>query len=64
MKEVKQLMKELRSYPDNAFVYPVKYEDLRHSTPMSPCYGLVVCNLAGQELGFIETGTNDGQVIV
>lgn len=64
MKEIKTLIRNLRQYPDNLFVHPVKYEDMKHSPPMKPTYGLVVCNHLGEEQGFIELGTNDGNVVV
>ena len=64
MKEITILMRELRNYPSNLFVYSVKYEDLKHDPPMSPVYGLVVCNIKGEEQGFINLGTNDGKVVL
>jgi len=64
MKEIKVLIQQLRNYPNNFFVYPIKYEDVKHDPPMKPVYGLVVCNIQGEEQGFIETGTNDGNVVI
>ena len=62
MREIKTLIQQLRKYPNNLFVYPTKYES--HMNPPSPpVFGLVVCNLKGEEQGFIEIGTNDGKVI-
>ncbi len=50
MKEIKILMRELRQYPENFFVYPVK-EDEEHSID-----GLVVCDKEKEQQDFIEVG--------
>jgi len=62
MKEIKILIQQLRSYPDNFFVYPSSQCDLPEGT-YSPNYveehtvsGLVVCDMNGVQQGFIETG--------
>ena len=57
MKEIKVLIQQLRNYPNNLFVYP--QEETDENKP-----GLVVCNLKGEEKGFIETGTADGNVVI
>lgn len=63
MKEIKILIQQLRNYPNNFFVYPTKYEDLKHDPPMKPVYGLTVCDVDRQEQGFIETG-GKGEVVI
>ena len=58
MKEVIKVIKELRGYPENSFVYPQEpglIDDLKA--------GLVIVNLEGEEQGFIETG-DIGTVLV
>ena len=55
MKEISLLIRELRSYPDNAFAYPagklvIVGEQLESKE------GLVITTSQGGELGFIETG--------
>uniref|UniRef100_A0A6M3LTY7 Uncharacterized protein n=1 Tax=viral metagenome TaxID=1070528 RepID=A0A6M3LTY7_9ZZZZ len=57
MREIKTLIQQLRNYPNNLFVYTQEESEDNKS-------GLVVCNLAGEEQGFIELGSNDGQVIL
>ena len=52
MKEAIKLIKELRGYPENSFVYPQEFNDELKA-------GLVVVNLEGEEQGFIETGDID-----
>ena len=61
MKEIKVLKQELRNFPDNWFVYP----DHRpgENTLVGQDNGLIVCDLEGNTKGFIETGTNNGEVI-
>ena len=55
MKEIKILIRNLKQYPDNFFVYPtIKNEEFR---------GLVVCDMDGVEKDFIETG-GKGEVII
>lgn len=56
MKEVRILIKELRSYPDNAFV-----EVQPETGELKP--GLVVRDLLGVEYGFIEIGGEKGIVV-
>lgn len=57
MREIKTLIQELRNYPNNLFVYPQEESEDNKS-------GLVVCNLRGEEQGFIELGINDGNVVI
>jgi len=57
MKEIRILMQQLRNYPSNLFVYPQEATDELKG-------GLVVVDVNGSEQGFIETGTNDGKVII
>ena len=52
MKEIKILLRELRNYPDNMFIYP--QESSEDSKP-----GLVVKKHTGEEIGFIELGDED-----
>ena len=63
MKEIKVLMQQLRQYPNNFFVRPTKYEDMKHNPPMEPVYGLIVCNHLGEGQGFIETGGEEGVIV-
>ena len=59
MKEIRILMQQLRNYPSNFFVYPAKEtenEELKD--------GLIVCDVHGEEQGFIETGGDSNKVIV
>ena len=68
MREIKTLIQKLRSYPPNWFIYPdsrnrnVKELDEKIFPPTID--GLTVCDLDGNFKGFIETGTNDGEVVV
>ena len=62
MKEIKILTQQLRNYPNNFFVYPGSQCNLPEGG-YSPDYieehtvsGLVVCDMNGEWLGFIETG--------
>uniref|UniRef100_A0A6M3KTX4 Uncharacterized protein n=1 Tax=viral metagenome TaxID=1070528 RepID=A0A6M3KTX4_9ZZZZ len=57
MREIKTLIQQLRNYPNNLFVYTQEESEDNKS-------GLVVCNLAGEEQGFIELGTDNRQVVV
>jgi len=56
MKEIRILIRDLKSFPNNWFVYPQETKDTDRE-------GLVVCNMDGEEQGFIDIGTNDGKVI-
>lgn len=60
MREIKTLLQQLRSYPPNWFVYP---ETRRKDLSEEVTNGLTVCDLDGNFKGFIETGTNDGEVV-
>jgi len=62
MKEIKILIQQLRSYPDNFFAYPGSRCDLpeggytpgyieEHTIP-----GLFICDMDGVQQGFIKTG--------
>jgi len=66
MKEIKILIQQLRSYPDNFFVYSQEEQDPEYTT-RSPednnRTGLVVTDYLGKEQGFIETGGKEGVVI-
>jgi len=68
MREIKTLIQQLRNYPNNLFVYPNPLG--RTGLPdniganAETREGLVVCNLKGEEQGFIEIGTNNGQVVL
>jgi len=68
MKEIRILMQQLRNYPSNLFVFPS--EEPTKETVDAPWddskwkYGLTVCDKDGKQQGFIETGTNDGKVII
>ena len=66
MKEIKVLQQQLRNYPNNLFVYPLGRTGLPDNIGVNAetREGLVVCNLKGEEQGFIETGTNNGQVVI
>jgi len=62
MKEIKILIQQLRSYPNNFFVHPGSQCDLPEDD-YSPDYieehtkrGLIVCDMNGVQQGFIETG--------
>ena len=62
MKEIKILMQQLRNYPSNFFVYP------QQPNPGEVIFsgmkdGLVVCDMDGNQQGFIETG-GKGEVII
>lgn len=56
MKEIKMLVRQLRGYPNNWFVYP--------DESVFGDKGLRICDKDGQSEGFIETGVNDGKVII
>ncbi len=60
MKEIKILIQQLRNYPNNFFVYPVMplYNGEEHNRQ-----GLRVCDMNGEQQGFIETGSCKGVVI-
>lgn len=62
MKEIKVLIRQLKKYPENFFIYPQEQAD-EHEIDNPPRLGLVVCSVDGQEQGFIETGSSDGVVI-
>ena len=69
MREIKTLMRQLRHYPDNFFVYPGSQCDLPEGN-YSPEYieshthpGLWVCDVNGVEKGFIETGGKEGVIV-
>ena len=69
MKEIKILIQQLRSYPDNFFVHLGVQCDLPEGG-YSPDYvmehtksGLTVCDMDGNQQGFIETGGKGGVVI-
>ena len=61
MKEIKVLQQQLRNYPDNLFVYPLDERGLRLTISR---HGLIVCDLKGEEQGFIELGTDNRQVVI
>ena len=64
MREIKTLMAELRNYPNNLFVYPLDEKDSDLLRLTIPRHGLVVCDLIGEEQGFIELGTDNRQVVI
>jgi len=59
MLEIKILMRELRSYPNNYFAYPQEEKPDETRTTGS----LVVCDVNGITKGVIETG-NDKKILV
>lgn len=61
MKEIKILQRQLRNYPDNLFVFPCA-EKL--SSDVDKLAGLGICDKDGNQVGFIQIGTNDGKVII
>lgn len=71
MKEIKILIRNLREYPDNFFVYPVDNDAPNiHVDEAEPIEikklvrsGLVVCDMNGVQQGFIETGGKEGVII-
>ena len=63
MKEIKHLIQQLRNYPSNLFIFPVKYEDMKHNPPMKTEEGLIICDKDGVQLGYIKTG-GSGEVII
>ena len=62
MKEIRILIQQLRNYPNNFFVYPV-YGQLVDENYPTQNPGLVVCDMDGNQQGFIETGGEEGVVI-
>lgn len=58
MKEIKVLIQQLRNYPSNFFVYPTKEVELEELKD-----GLIICDMHGEEQGFIETGGEKDVVI-
>jgi len=63
MKEIRNLIRNLKGYPDNFFIYPQSVFCDEEPSPDTH-HGLVVCDKNGEQQGFIETGTNDGNVII
>jgi len=65
MKEIKILIRNLREYPDNFFVYPVEEgdEDKSESLSTFPSDGLVICDMDGVQQGFIEIG-GKGSIVI
>lgn len=66
MKEIKILIQQLRDYPNNFFVYPQDQtimNSLASQTLENPKDGLVVCDMDGEQQGFIETG-GKGEVVI
>ena len=65
MKEIRILIQQLRSYPNNWFVYPVDNAISIDGIPYEPGKdGLVVCDMQGETKAFIETGVCDGKVVI
>ena len=66
MREIKTLIQQLGNYPNNLFVYPLGGTGLPDNIGVNveTREGLVICNLKGEEQGFIETGTNNGNVVL
>ena len=64
MKEIKILIQQLRKYPSNLFVYPKIYEDSKHTPSMASVHGVAICDKDGNQVAFIETGTNNGNVVI
>ncbi len=54
MKEIKILLKQLRSYPENSFI--TTQEGFSPFKPYEGREGLIVRDVNGYRLGFIETG--------
>lgn len=70
MKEIKILLQQLRSYPDNFFVCPrvevtieATFEETYPIVDKDMPQGLIVCDMDGIQQGFIETGGKEGVVI-
>ena len=68
MKEIKILIQQLRSYPDNFFAYPAElwpikdgHTDMVSDRPIKR--GLTICDMDGNQQGFIETGGKEGVII-
>lgn len=64
MKEIRILTQQLKNYPNNFFVYPSKEpSDYTVDHVYEWKDGLVVCDMDGEQQGFIETG-GEGEVII
>ena len=61
VKEIKVLRQQLRSYPDNFFVYPQVQQPSVGDDKLQ--YGLLVCDIHGNQQGFIEIG-DFGDVVI
>jgi len=62
VREIKTLMAELRNYPNNLFVYPKHFPYIKGKR--LPANGLAICGKDGKQVGFIDTGINDGNVVI
>ena len=69
MKEIKILIQQLRSYPNNFFAYPGSQCDLPEGgysleyIEEHTKSGLIVCDMDGIQQGFIETGGKEGVIV-
>ena len=66
MKEISALIKELKGYPPNFFICPqdnTEYDGLDNQK-LSGKVGLAIVDKDGNPQGFIETGTNNGEVVI
>ena len=65
MKEIIILIQQLRNYPNNFFVHPevMWLPDGEGSITTKSVEGLAICDMEGNQQGFIETG-GKGEVVI